>query len=699
MAIQEDRLSKLKKLYDEALACDKAIFSEQRTNILLKNGEHYRQRNKTGVGTAREAAKVTGETKIRLVKNHIHKVVNIYSNSILESNPSVKAMPFNESELHDVKTAELNNSILEWVKQTNDWDDLEDEFVDDFIVQGEVFGKVYFDYAKGEDLAFDEATGENVKAGEFVIERIMPYDMKRDADARSFREARYFIETKLMNVTDLIDLAAGLTSGEENESDDIVKKIQNIYNSPKLTVFDSSTGKYKETRGKVEVRLYYFRPTPKSPQGIFSVATDKIFVGQSPLPLGLFPIIYSGFDRLTNSPRHTSIIRVVKPFQVEYNRTNSKMAEHQITLGDDRVYIQKGTRLTGGKVKAGVRSFQVSGAPPVIQSGRSGAQYLDYAKDTKADLYDAANIDYAMLNKQPAGDPYQMLFAAMKDKKKFVKYVNKFGTFEVKLFKLILKMAKEYLDEGHMIKIAGKKEMVNIPEFKSMSDSGYEIKLQSSSGDVETQFGKVLSLSHVLQYAGSSLAPEQIGQVIRSMPYGNEDMALDTITLKSRNAENLILALDRGEYLPTMKYDDHEFLLSALYNRVKSSDFLSLDQGIQANYDRKITEQEEFLAKQKQEIAQSNMGMIPSGGFLTTVNTSWFNPERKRVERIKIPSAAIDWLMNKLQAQGAFSKEMEGLDPQAQAEIAQMGGAPQAQEGMPQAEPMAAMPQQAPQVQ
>ena len=37
------QLSKLKNLYQEALQSDKAIFAEQRSNILLKNGEHYKK--------------------------------------------------------------------------------------------------------------------------------------------------------------------------------------------------------------------------------------------------------------------------------------------------------------------------------------------------------------------------------------------------------------------------------------------------------------------------------------------------------------------------------------------------------------------------------------------------------------------------------------------------------------------------------
>jgi len=676
-----NKLLELNKLYDDAVSCDKAIFAEQRTNILLKNGEHYKKKDKVSIANVRSKGTIKSGSGIRLVKNHIHKIVNVYENSILESNPSVVASPYNDSELHDIKSAEMNNAVIQWIKETNDWEEMQDDFVDDFIVEGEMYAKVMFDYDKGEEIAIDEGTGEVVHNGEFSIERIMPYDLKRDPDSKTIRDSRFLVEDKLMNVTDLVRLAISI----DPES---VEEIEKFYKSPKLTVFDSSTGSYKETRGKVAVRLWFWRPTARRPKGLFTVATEKVLVGNTDLPLGLFPIVSGGFDKLTNSPRSTSVIRVIKPFQVEYNRVNSKMAEHQITLGDDRIYLQKGSRITGGKVKAGVRSYQVSGATPIIQSGRSGAQYLDYAKDTKVDMYDAANIDYTTLNKQPIGDSFQMLFSSMKDKKKFVKYVNKYSRFEIAVFKLTLKMAKEYLNERHIIKVAGKKEAVNIPEFKSMQDAGFEIKIEAMSGDIENRFGKVLSLTHILQYAGSSLQPDQIGQIVKSLPYGNEARALDTLTMQASNAENLILALDRGQYIPTMKYDDHEYILKAIYGRMKSSDFITLSPEIQAMYEQKIKEQEEFLARQKMEIEQLNMGMIPSGGFLTTINASWFNPSTNRTERIKVPSDAIGWLVDKLNKQGAMTQSLQEQSPQVAADVAMMVGAgrqQQAQTGSPQA--------------
>jgi len=665
--MSDDRnLSKLKEMYREAESVDKAVFSEQRSNILLKNGDHYKKNTQGSFDVAsRSVVKKSNNGQIRLVKNHLHRICNLYSNSILENDPIPTAEAANESDFHDSKVAKMTSAVFKWVRETNNWDAKSEDFIEDFVVLTECYARVWFNYDKGPSIAVDELTGTDIKAGEFEITRIMPYDMKRDPDCMSLDDARYLIETKLMTVSALEGLAISMESPD-------VEKIQKQYSGVELSVFDSSVGRYKKVKGKVEVRIFYWRPSPKNPKGLFTVMTDDFIIGSQELPLGIFPIVYTGFDRLTNSPRHSGIIRVCKPYQVKYNRANSKMAEHQITLGDDRVYLHGNSKLTGGKLVHGVRQFHLTGDVPTIQSGRSGAQYLEYARDTKADMYEAANIDYAILDKAQSGDSFQMLYASIKDKKKFVKYVRKYERFVTDVYKLVSTMSKEYLTPLHIIKIAGEKEAMNIEEFKDMDDAGFEVKIGATAGDVESKFGKVLTLTQILQYVGSSLSPEQVGSIIKQLPYNDGSTVLNTLTMKTENAENLILALDRGQYVQTMKYDDHEFLVNALYSRMKQADFPLIDQQSQQLYSQKIQELEMYIAQKMQELQQAQLGAIPADGYLTTVNQSWTNPDTGKVERIKLPTGSIMWLTEQLRKQGAFAQSLGEQNPQIMADLAQL---------------------------
>jgi hypothetical protein len=668
------KLEKLKKMYRDGKQADDSLFAEQRTNVLLRSGDHYNKKSNNSDDLRQRGVK-TNAQKIRLTKNHIHRICNAYQNSILEANPSVQAVPFNPDELHDVKVAEMNQSVIDWIKVTNDWGEKQEKNAHDFTTIGEVFNIIRFDYSKGA-LKPSQEKGRVARIGEFVIDRVFGFDMKRDPNARDNITARWWIKDTMVDLSDFKKLVKSVNS--EIKEEQIVASGKGTYK-----IFDSNAGEYRNVKDQVLVRELYRKPSAEYPLGWYVMFTDEFIVLQKALPFGIYPVHMEGFDELTTSPRSTSIIKVCRPYQVEINRASSKMAEHQITLGDDKVFIQKGTKISNGGSMHGVRAFQVSGQQPIIQEGRSGAQYLEYQKSQIVEMYEAANLDHIMANKEQVGDPYQLLYRSMKEKKRFVKYVGKFERFESNVFSTCLKLAKHYLTPDHIIRVAGRTEALNIPEFKSNKETGFEVKVVPQSGDIETKFGKILSITQTLQYTGSQLGQDQIGTLIKQLPFGNDEQVFSTLTVDTDNVMNDILALDRGEQVRVNIHENHEMMIKGLQHRMKKSDYRYLDENIKRNYMLKMSSHELFYKEQKQLIAQENMGMVPTGGFLTTVNASWHNPTSNRVERIKVPSGALQWLVQKLQTQGTFAQEVDNLPDQARAEIAQAptgldGNVPQA---------------------
>jgi hypothetical protein len=650
-------------MYSAGKRCDDQIFAEQRTNILLRAGDHYNKRANSVVDNLRSKGSVNAKQKIRLVKNHIHRITNLFINSILEGGPSTTTVPYNEQELSDVKNSEMSNSVLEWVRHTNNWDRKQEKFVHDFIVIGECWGKIRFDYSRGPVVAQDEE-GNPVQSGEFVVDRVYAFDLKRDPTARDPHECEWWIHETMVEVEELKKTV-------RKHSPDNVEKISADATKEHYKIFDANTGDYKDVKEQASVKELFYKPSSRYPKGYYVMFVDDFIISEGELPFGIFPLIGEGFDEMTTSPRSTSIIKVCRPYQVEINRASSKQAEHQIQLGDDKVFVQKGTKLSSGGLLNGVRAIQYSGQPPIIQPGRTGEQFTPYAQAQVQEMYEACGLQSILEDKAPAsGDPYQLLFRSMKEKKKFVKYVAKYERFEIDLFSKILKMAKHYLGPEHLIRVAGRAEMVNVPEFKRMTDHGFQVKVVPQSGDVETKFGKILSLTQVMQYAGSSLAPDQLGALIKELPTGNKDQAFSTLTVDSDNIKNDILALDRGEPVMVNPYDNHQFVLQALNHRMKKSDFKFLPPQVQQLYQQKMQVHESTFQQQQLAVQQQQMGMIPQGGFLTTVNASWENPATGRVERIKVPSEAIKWLVDKLNAQGAFVAEQAELPMQSQANIA-----------------------------
>ena len=135
--MSEFTLSKLNKMYEDSKSADSKIFAEQRTNLKLRNGEHYNKQHISNVDNGRSRGFVDNVQKIRLTKNHIHRITNEYINYILENEPVIKASPLNENDEHDIKVAEQYNGVFDWVRRTNNWDAKQEGHVQDMMVMGE----------------------------------------------------------------------------------------------------------------------------------------------------------------------------------------------------------------------------------------------------------------------------------------------------------------------------------------------------------------------------------------------------------------------------------------------------------------------------------------------------------------------------------------------------------------------------------
>jgi hypothetical protein len=104
-------IGELLRLYQSAESCDQELAAEQRSNIRLTMGLHYQRRTSAFWKSLREAENISKQQRLRLTKNHIHRIVRYWTNAILSRCPDALILPANESEIQDQKSAELNRSV------------------------------------------------------------------------------------------------------------------------------------------------------------------------------------------------------------------------------------------------------------------------------------------------------------------------------------------------------------------------------------------------------------------------------------------------------------------------------------------------------------------------------------------------------------------------------------------------------------
>jgi hypothetical protein len=675
-------IADLNQIYEATSTASKDLYAEQRSNSMQVAGNHYASKTSDSWNRIRDLKNVPSEQKLRLTKNHMSKITKTYVNNLISSSPSVKVIPRDEKSNQSRKAAELNDAVWQFAVDTQELAIKTLDYASDYVEIGEAAVKIFWNPTAGKIVAYNQKVDEQgqpvmdeagqpaadeaspVYEGQLQIEQIIGTNLGVDMNCARFDESECIWVRKMMPVAKVRALV-----GDDPEK---LKMIDEDKKDSSM-IFDPSVSDYLNVKGQTMIREYYFRPCHEYPKGYYYITTQNGILFEGELPFGIFPIEYVGFDKIQGNPRHRSIIKQLRPYQLEINRTASKIAEHQIT-SDDKVLVQSGTKVSSGANLAGIRLLQYSGAKPDILEGRSGAQYLDYMQSQILEMYQVAGISEDMEQKPTqSADPMGLLFRSVKDQKKFTIYVEKFEHFLKRVCKLYLRLAKEYLDEDALIPMIGKSEYVNIPEFKNTQDLESAIKVMPMTDDVNTMWGKWLSINHMIQYSSSQLGKTDIARIARNMPFGNFEESFSDIMLDYDLSQNFMLAVERGEQPAPSRADNKEYMIKKLENRVRMSDFSLLSPQIQQYYQLVLQQFMKMAAAEKEEILRAQSGFIPMTGPLIRTDLKASVPNStggmKTVSK-EFPVDSLAWLEKQMATQGASVESLMELNQSAQAGVA-----------------------------
>jgi len=676
------KIDELNKLHEDSKSLDREAIAEMRSNILLVSGEHYSRR----LNELWQRTRVNGMTQdpyqLRITKNWLHRAHRVYVNSIMTQSPDVTITPRNQTELQDQKSAELNLAVYQYLKDKLKMGALYRDLCGDFCGIGEACVKIFFDPTKGKlkgyEQQIDEATGQPVFdemgqpvsdeskpvfTGEFVIERVFGQNLFRDPGCMQMKDAKWLGIEKLESTRTL----------KERYKNDPDKQKLITESSGEFVVFDTMKNGYGREKDQTLLLEYYFKPSIEYPEGYYYITTKAGILEEGPLPNSIFPIVWVGFDEHPTKPRATSLVKVARPWQAEINRASSQAALHSITIGEDKILYQAGTKVAQGSLLPGVRGITYQGQAPQILPGRTGEQFFEYIQLQEQEMGRALMIDLVDEEKMNNLDPMAMMFRSMSQTQKFSIYATKFGEFLVDLVKVLLETAKFYLEGDELIAAIGRAEVINIQEFKSTTELSHSIQVSEQNNSIETKLGKQLVLNHILQYVGTNLERDDIGKLIHEMPFGNWKETFSDFTLDYQNVKNDFLAIERGEMPMVTNSDNSDYILKQVAKRQKERDFKLLDPAVQDLYAQYQQLHEQKMAEEAQAVKAAQSEFIPTGGAM--VAADMYVPDadpNKTPKRVRVPYQALDWLLKQLEQQGMSMQAMESMNQAQMSEVAQM---------------------------
>jgi hypothetical protein len=685
-----------KSFLSQAETSQGELFAEQRSNCLLVHGNHFSKKGSKFWEGIRQAENLTKEQKIRLTNNHIQVVTKVYLNNIMSIAPDVSFVPANKNELRDTKVAQFHNRVWQDAKERYKLKRKRRELAKDFVELGEFWLFLTYDPMAGDFLGYEQLIDEMGQpvvdqagqpqrtdkprfTGGFVWKRFHAFNTRTDTTATSPDTRRWVSFREMAEIQSLKSRYAGDEKKSQliQEGDDRTVK-----------VFDGNT--WQDRKGVIQVDYFLVKPCAEYPMGYYWISTDAGDLEEGTLPGGIWPVVYCGFDEVATSDRAYSIIKPLRPYQAECNRVAGHIVQTQLALSWDRILLTGEGSLTPGGSAHGFKAVKLRAGNFEVIPGRTGDQFLPYMNSVIDGLYKVANLELEMQEKPLQTDPYSALFASMREKKRFVIYADKFSEAWKELALLHNRLAKIFLDDETLTKIVGAPEAVNLPEFRQADDMGFQVSADEVTDDLESRMGRQLAINHLLQYAGSNLPPDQVGKLIRMMPYCNDDKAMDEFTLDYDRATNEILALDRGQQPVIRPGDAHPYFIKRLSMRMSQADFASLQPQIQQAYEQVITYREQLQAQTMMAEQSAKNGLIPTGGYFVGIDFYVTDPMAPgKTKRAKMPFDAVVWLLQRLEAQGITQETLAQVDPTQRAQIQQQvnaGSLPPAQQagGVPQ---------------
>lgn len=684
---KEGNASELNHEFQQAIDASNRINCEKRTNVSLYLGNHY-LKTQTLIQRELENQGVSKSSSIRITKNHIFKISEYITNAILNAGGDLGIFPANESELQDQKAAELHSAVLTKWKQDTKFKTLVRKLAKDFVVDGEMVTKRFWNPMKGEiigkDVTVNQETGEQVEkpiySGDVEVERIHAWDLILPESARDFETSPWVGYQKMMATKEL----------RRQVPDDKKHLIQDAEDKT-FQIFDPATGQYKDRKGMTLVREKYIRPCEDYPYGYFYIFNLDSIIFEGPLPEGHpFPIKMSGFTEIPTSPRFASIIRQLRPLQVQVNFGASQQALTQMTVGHDKLILLGGADLQYGGSHRGVEKYKTNSLQsPTILPGRSGAQFVESMLQSIQEMYQIANVPELGEEKLDNQDPQTALLKSIRNKQRFSLYTQKFIEYLQEMIEDVLKLKKMYMDEREVVRAVGRVERINISEYKNAEPIGYQITVNEVDEDATTKLGKHITYTNMLQYGGQGMNPELIALIGRNMPFLNKEETFQEALVDYDTYKNIVLALDRGEQVPVMPYDNPDYLLPKITSRMRKADFRFMAPEVQGNYQMFIQELQQIKAQQLQQLKIQQAQMIPTTGGLVPIPVYREVPNANggvKFERAQVPVDALEDLLLKLESQGTVTDPMKRMEQQTQAEIAEMYNGAQPQINQPIAE-------------
>jgi hypothetical protein len=275
----------------------------------------------------------------------------------------------------------------------------------------------------------------------------------------------------------------------------------------------------------------------------------------------------------------------------------------------------------------------------------------------------------------------------MKHRKKYLLHAKQIEEMFCSICHKALELAKSYMPESVVVQQVGSMEAINVAEFKQLGPMDYNIKVEPMNDDLDDTFARYLVTRDSLQYSGKDVSPAQKARIMSQFPWVNTDEMYGHELIDDKESENILLALDRGEFPPISEFDENKEVIKSIVRRRRKADWhlvknepskipnpqtgqpLSIEETYQLQYQHRV----KIMNAEMDKVRNANAGLIPMGGPLVDVGVYTNEPKKDgsgvKTVRMKLPQDMINWVVKRASEQGVAVQQTEDMPDTTKAQI------------------------------
>lgn len=465
-----------------------------------------------------------------IIVNHFRNLAQHMYTMITASRPTMEAQAIN-TDYKSLAQATLGNGILQYYMRQKGLENCIKKAVEMAIVLGSSYVKLEWNATAGDQVGFNDETGEFDYSGDIDFSTLSPFDVVFDGTKESFNQEWILVRTYqnkynlMAKYPELADKIRGLETKSDNS----------IY---RFNMFSN------DETDDIPVFEFFHKPSDALPEGRYLLfLTDEIILLDTKMPYRRLPIFRIAPNEIMGTPYGYSPMFDIYPIQEAINSLYTTILSNQQAFGVQNIYIPRGADVTMGSLAGGLNVIEANQKPESLNLTDTPEEIFTFLELMIKTAETLSGVNSVARGAPEASLKSGTALALVQSmalqfisglQQSYVQLIEDVGTS-------LMTMLQDFADKPKIVSIVGKNNKPYLREFNQDDISGVSRVIVTMGNPLaKSSAGRIQMAQEMLQM-GLLKTPQQYFQILNtgSLDAAYEGETDELLLIKKENERML----------------------------------------------------------------------------------------------------------------------------------------------------------------